>query len=102
MRIGILSPNQTLRDTPKRYVSKTVAALLVRRLLVERVTKHLIRELKIGSADSTISNSARFTKPTPEVIPTILPPREPEGLLLQYPHPDQSSYAIQHFRETWS
>ena len=46
-KIGVLSHSQKFLDRPERFVSKTVAKLLVRRLLAVHVAKHVIQMVAI-------------------------------------------------------
>ena len=92
MRIGVLEPQDNPAiDTPKRYVSKTVAGVLVRRLVAKRISKCLI-QMVVVKAISDFHIPAE--KPKLAVVPTILPPRKPDWIFTAYPIRDDRTIYI--------
>lgn len=95
-KIGRLKPGQLASATPYSRVSKCVAALLVRRLVCEYVTRKLIRDLEVPAPART-----GYALPALVEVPEILPPRGPEGLLLTYPLPDQRTQGFDFSLGIW-
>jgi len=68
-KIGILEINQEQSAAPQTYVKRSVAEILVRRLLAEWVVKNvLIRRLFIKSAQAQPARFVNVKKPKPSPI----------------------------------
>jgi hypothetical protein len=99
MRVGVLAYNQTINDTPSRYISKREAASYSEASYT-RLSKRLIQEKFPRAIPS--STPLRFLKTKLKiVIPKLLPPQPPSNLNLFYPVKDYSSYAIYNMRRVW-
>jgi len=103
LRIGIIPFEGSV---PYRYVKKSAAASLLQKLLCStvlddlgNVIKNVIRELKPGAVNPP--DAGRFEVPRLAVVPKLLPPRGPEGLILQYPCKDQSSKVAENRQRIW-
>lgn len=110
MRIGYLQLGQPADTTPTRFVKKNAAAALLSGMKVEPVQWNergqvtVVREVKHKALPS--SDALRFFRPQFTVIEVLkgrkrINVAESEGLLLQYPLPDQSSYAKDNRRRVW-
>lgn len=104
MRVGILEPEGSV---PYRYVKKSAAVTLLRRLICSPVydelgvvIKNVIREKVARSAP--FPDPRRLEGPVVAVIPRLRPPRGPENLILQYPLRDDSSQRRQNRKRVWS
>lgn len=86
-KIAVLEAQQELSDAPVRHVKKCVAAHLVRKALARQVSKRLIQMVAIREAMQILARSHE-----PIIVPELLPPRGPEGLLIYYPAPSLESF----------
>ena len=57
-RIGVLDHHQNLSDSPRRFIKKSVALLLVRRLIAEEIAHNVIRMVAVKNADQFAKASA--------------------------------------------
>jgi hypothetical protein len=82
-RIGILATNQDIQMEPRTYVKRSVAELLVRRLLAEWIGRRIIRMLTVVEP-----MKGSDVQPRRPYIPEKLPPVELPGLHFEDPrHP---------------
>jgi hypothetical protein len=77
-RTGVLGIHQSRTDQPQTFVKKTVAALLVRRLLAVEVTRNLIKLVESDGIRASCAAPKAF-------IPEKMPPREVPGVFFQPP-----------------
>ena|ERR1035441_6458078 len=82
MKIGVLTEFQPESAIPKVFVSKNSAALMCRRLTHERLSRGLIRALKLRAAHACDVVPRAY-------IPVKMPPREVPGCWFQLPQSDQ-------------
>ena len=86
-RISVLDPHQPITAKPSRTVKKTVALLLIRRCMAERITHNLIRMLAARATAQTLT-ALQVQPPAPRYIPVKMPPREVPGCYFQLPQSD--------------
>ncbi len=101
MRFGIiLAQHDPRTDHPSHSVSSSLAAsflntrlrgkpIAIRPVINGQESKHLLW-LQVEDEFQELKRMFRSSK-GPKPIPRILPPRRPETLLLQYPHPEETS-----------
>lgn len=78
-KIGVLGINQTI-GSPRTFVKKAVAELMVRRLVAEWAGNHVIRLLAVKSAELRQS----YRLPAKAYIPDELPFAELPGLVFEH------------------
>lgn len=99
-KIGLLTPAQPV-DTPyasaHRYISKTVARMLIRQALVDVVGEHLVRE-RIKQAAPSITEIRHLTVAKPKVthVHKLNAPSAPINLDLAYPEALRTSVVHPH------
>lgn len=101
MRVGVLAYNQTINDTPYRFISKREAASYFDSCY-QRISKKLIRERFPNSIPS--SNPLRHLKTKLKiVVPKIKAPgpQHTTTMNLFYPVKDSSSYAAYNLIRVW-
>lgn len=69
-KIGVLEIGQTLDSTPKTFISKSHAKLLLCRLEAEKVGDRLIRRLKIFAASAVKAMQSACKPFIPEKLPS--------------------------------
>lgn len=82
-KIGVLDIHQLPTAKPQRYISKTIAELLTRRLLARRIAKHMIQMLPIHTFTDHPIFPPILAKP---FIPDKMPPREIPNTFFQLPN----------------
>lgn len=99
MKIGVFLKSQdpTL-DQPAHRVSKTMAEDFCAEWCNGRQTAKALdaKFIQLQTSEPFKNVKDRFRKGAMRVIPRILPPRAPEGLLLFYPHKDQRTACYAH------
>jgi hypothetical protein len=85
LRIGVLSQNQNLDERPREYVTRSRAQVLLRKNAAESAGANKIR---MRPVKAFLLNQNRLVV---SIVPQLLPPRPPFGLLIRYPLPDQRS-----------
>jgi hypothetical protein len=96
-KVRILEIGQSVSDPGRKHVKKSIAALLVRRLLAEIVTPGVIRLLPVTTCHDPRTKFIRIAKP---YIPEKMPPREVPGVFFQPPQSDQ--WKIEHRTVTFA
>ena len=84
-KIGILEHYQESSAAPATYVKRSVAALLLRRLLAVRISDHVIQRVKVKQADAM---TVRMPIEIRRYVPAKMPPREIPGVFFQEPQSD--------------
>ena len=83
-KTAVLDSNAPENSAPTTFVKQSVADLLVRRLLADRISKHLIR--RRPAAFSPVKPSALLAHPAAfRYVPDVLPAQELPGLKFQLP-----------------
>lgn len=84
-KVGVLSPHQDISESPKTFIKKAVAALLVRRLVAEQLRRGLIRMLVVVPAEEI--PASRFRPPNPPGMPDSDPSELLRGGVLRWEPP---------------
>jgi hypothetical protein len=89
-KVSVLEAHQDISDTPRRHVKRSVADLLVRRLLAKLISKRLIQMV-------SIRESIEIVAPAPKavIVPKLNAPRKPDWLFTAYPIKDQRTCEYQ-------
>jgi len=78
MRIAVLSDGQALDERPRTFITKAMRDILLRKNAAEFISHSKIRLKPIRQF---LANQQRQVL----IVPQILPPRPPFGLLIHYP-----------------
>lgn len=101
-RIQVLAQHQSLTDSPAHSASKVIARLAVQAkaaVIVGKNLIHLVTEESWGSLKNRLRPIQRPGFKT--VPPSILPPHEPELLMLSYPPKNYESDGDRKQRKLW-
>lgn len=76
-KIGVLDIHQAVDSTPVKFLKKSVAQSLVRRLFAKQVSHNIIQLVEVRSAASYVRPMPTMGRP---YIPTKMPMKELPGL----------------------
>lgn len=101
-RIYILESTQAVTDRPLHSASKKLVNLIVEARKAVWKGKRLV-QLTTKESWATVKLYFKKVLTAPACIPVLRPynPLEHFGMQLQYPTPDRTSFAKQHFIEIW-
>ena len=88
-KIGVLEANQDISSPARRHVKRSVADLLVRRLLAKPISKKLIQMVSIREAIEIVAPAGKIQEYDPADGGKINGPRTPDWLFTAYPIKDQ-------------
>ena len=96
-KIGVLDLHQSPNETPRTFLKKSVALMLVRRLLAEQITEHVIRYCAVKQAAKVfpVEHGSPY-------IPDYLPSESVHSIWLKFIPPaqvtDSSVLRVQRFK----